>query len=152
VGLCAEALLGEIDRILGAFTERLRTDALAPAAAPLSEAELEDHVSTFLSEIAQSLVILGAGGSPSLMQDGSDIQRLISERHGAQRARHDWTETALRREFALLREVVEEAAQKISTGLDADVAGAQEILMRLIARAEQISTRGFRLALAVRTT
>src|SRR3712207_8720142 len=44
-----------------------------------------------------------------LMQDGIEIQRLIAERHGAQRARLGWTEETLRRECEILSEEVERA-------------------------------------------
>src|SRR3712207_7263161 len=37
-----------------------------------------------------------------LMQDGVEIQRLIAERHGVQRARLGWTEETLRRECEIL--------------------------------------------------
>ncbi|MBA3657858.1 MAG: hypothetical protein H0W69_10960, partial [Gemmatimonadaceae bacterium] len=42
-----------------------------------------------------------------LLADAMEIQRLVAERHGAQRARLGWTESALRREMMIIREELE---------------------------------------------
>jgi hypothetical protein len=135
-------LQAEVDAVVEAFRKRLRGDAQVPLAAGLQDVELEDHVPSFLADIAQSLVILGeTGGDPDLMRDGSDLQRLIAERHGAQRARFSWTEDALRREFAVLREEVEASARR---GSVPDPEPAIVVLRRLMDRACEISVRGLR--------
>ncbi|HST61757.1 MAG TPA: ATP-binding protein, partial [Longimicrobium sp.] len=139
-----KALQAELDRVVAAYRERLRTDPSIPMAEPLSDVEIEDHVATFLADIAQSLLILAeTGGEPDLMRDGSDVQRLISERHGAQRCRLGWTEDAVRREFVVLKEEVLTAARD---GDGPEVDAALRVLGQLVDRACEISLRGFRLA------
>jgi hypothetical protein len=141
------ALQVELDRVVASFRERLRGDPGVPLAQPLSDVQIEDHVSTFLADIAQSLLILArTGGEPGLLRDGSDVQRLICERHGAQRARHGWTEEALRREFAVLKEEVLAAARR--GGADTDA--ALGVMGELLDRACEISLRGLRLAASQR--
>ncbi|HEU4557648.1 MAG TPA: ATP-binding protein [Longimicrobium sp.] len=137
-------LQAEVDVVVEAYRERLRNDAQIPRAAGLEDVELEDHASSFLADIAQSLVILGeTGGQPDLLRDGSDLQRLISERHGAQRARVGWTADALGREFTVLREEVEAAVRR---GSVPDPEPALAVLESLLERACEISVRGLRLS------
>jgi signal transduction histidine kinase len=144
-----EALLAQAEPVLGTFIERLRTDPLLPGAPAQSRIELEDHVVTFLTEIAQSLLILADGDDPALMRDGSDIQRLISERHGAQRARLGWDEAQLRREFHILRDTVEHGVlHETAADEDPGIGQALAALMHIIQQAEQISVRGLRLSIA----
>jgi PAS domain S-box-containing protein len=125
------------DQLVRALADRLRADPQVPGARTLDRAQLEDHISTFLLDIGKSLVALDeGGGEPALMRDGSDIQRLISERHGDQRRRLGWTADAVRREFALLREIVDayvrrEASVSVGTSIT--------ILHRLLERAEEIA-------------
>ena len=93
--------------VVRALADRLQEDGGVPVHG-VSRAQVEDHTSTFLVDLGLALVALDeGGGEPELMKDGSEIQRLISERHGEQRARLGWVDADLRREFALLREEVE---------------------------------------------
>jgi hypothetical protein len=57
--------------------------------------------------VANSLAVLaGNGGEPNaLLTDGSRIQRVIGELHGAQRQRLGWSEAQLEREVELVRDV-----------------------------------------------
>ena len=133
------------DELVQALGERLRSDPQVPGAHTLDRAQLEDHISTFLLDIGKSLVTLDeGGGEPALMRDGSDIQRLISERHGDQRRRLGWPADAVRREFDLLRDLVEahvRAAAPARTADPVDVPLA--ILRRLLSRAEEIALRSW---------
>ncbi len=141
-----ERLVADNEKMLRVYVARMRTDPEVPEAQDRSDTELEDHVASLMTDIALALPILEQkGGESAMMRDGSDIQRLIAERHGAQRVRMGWTEPALRREMTLLREVVAEHARGAADA-DADVEGAVAVLTRLVERAEQISVRGFRLA------
>jgi PAS domain S-box-containing protein len=145
--------LGEVGRIVAegadelvqGFGGLLRADPVFRGADRLDRAQLEDHISTFLLDIGKSLVTLDeSGGEPALMRDGSDIQRLISERHGDQRRRLGWTPEMLRHEFDLLRRTVEShvrthAPTRTLAAVDVPVA----ILQRLLHRAEEIGLRSW---------
>ena len=75
----------------------MRQDPRTPLAAGMPEVHLEDHASSFLADVAQSLIVLE--DSPTvpgrLLQDGSEIQRVIAELCGRQRAQFGWTAEAL---------------------------------------------------------
>ena len=152
--------LGEVGRALTRVAEpvaaelgrRLAGDAALPSATRLDRVQLQDHTTTFLVEIGLAMVTLDeAGGEPALMRDGTEIQRVISERHGSQRARLGWAEDELRREFQLLREIVAplvraEVRERAEVEVDVDV--ALGVMDRLLQQAEVVSLRGYRHALA----
>jgi hypothetical protein len=72
---------------------RLRQDPLLRNGQETDRVQLENHTATFLVDIGLALVTLDeGGGEPELLRDGTEIQRLIAHRHGAQRARLGWTE------------------------------------------------------------
>lgn len=106
-----ETMLRETEPIIDAFVSRLRREEVAPAAARLRFSQVADHIAALLADVAESLVVLeDTGGHPTpLMQDGVEIQRLIAERHGAQRARLGWSEETLQRECDILSDEVERA-------------------------------------------
>jgi hypothetical protein len=107
----------------------------------VTSSQLQDHVGVFLSDIAKALVILDEGrAEPALLTDGAEIQRLISELHGAQRCRLGWSEAAVRREFEILHEEVAHALAP-----DAE-RGALEIVHALVDAAARVSVAGFRRA------
>jgi signal transduction histidine kinase len=145
-----EALLRETEPLLDSLVARLRVEELVPQAAQLKYTQIADHLSTFIAELAGALVILEeSGGEPtSLMNDGSDIQRLLAERHGAQRARLGWTREAIAREYDILGEEVEKVLRR---RFPAESGGrlreATSVLGRLVEQAETISTRALDRAL-----
>jgi PAS domain S-box-containing protein len=129
-----EALQQELRGILQAYADRLRADEGLPAHG-LSEPELEDHQATFLADVAQCLVALAdAPGDVALLQDGTEVQRLLAFRHGEQRARLGWDDAGLRREFAELGALVRTALER--RGLQPP---AWEVLTRFLHRAEEVS-------------
>ncbi|MDQ3605647.1 MAG: hypothetical protein M3418_05610, partial [Gemmatimonadota bacterium] len=146
--------LAEVGRTLARCAEdvvedtidRLRDDRATPGAKQLDRAQLEDHTATFLVDIGLSMVALDeGGGEPALMQDGTEIQRVIAERHGAQRARLGWPEEALPREFEILRGIVESTLRReLPMEAEESVDEAMAVLHRLLEQAERISVRGFR--------
>jgi len=150
-GLAAvgEALHGETDSVRKQFVARLRADAHIPTAADAEKGDLEDHASTLLADIAQSLIILERSrATPErLLRDGSEIQRVICELHGAQRAQLGWTEEALRREWGILRDEIETAVQR-GAPADSDIPGALRLLGRFLEQAERISDQSLRRARA----
>ncbi|HET6763983.1 MAG TPA: hypothetical protein VFH27_09925, partial [Longimicrobiaceae bacterium] len=134
-------------QVLDAYVQGMRADSGVPRAAALTDLELEDHGSAFIVDVAQSLTILEEGRRPDLMRDGSDIQRLIAERHGQQRARYGWAEEALHREFRILDQAVDRTLRaELAGDPGVDLDAALTVLARLIRQGEQVSLRGLRLA------
>ena len=124
---------------------RLREDPLLRNGQETDRVQLENHTATFLVDIGLALVTLDEGGAePELMRDGTEIQRLIAHRHGAQRARLGWTEEDLHREFQMLREILAPLVRRQAThaeGVQMD--DALGVLDRLLQQAEVVSVRGF---------
>ena len=78
------------------------------------------------------------------MQDGSDIQRMISERHGDQRRRLGWKPDEVRRQFEIVRDEVETLIRRdIAQRTDADIATALGIVKRLLDEAERVTLTRF---------
>jgi hypothetical protein len=110
----ADALLAEVEEIRHAYVARLRTDVKTPSAYTVDDFLLEDHLATFLADLSATL----AGVNPDAetpsnsLRDGSAIQRVIAERHGAQRERMGFAEHELRHEFVILEEELRAAVQR----------------------------------------
>ena len=139
-----EALMRELEPMLNSWVARLRSDPLMPAAQSLRFSQLADHVATYVANIASVLVAVEeARGQPSsLIADGSEIQRLVAERHGTQRARLGWTAEALRREWRILGEEIERAIRRRTQGVDAAVLSeGLAIIARFIDLGIEISGR-----------
>jgi PAS domain S-box-containing protein len=142
-----QVLQEHLQQVLDGYVKGMRSDPGVPRAAALTDLELEDHGSAFVVDVAQSLTILEEGRRPELMRDGSDIQRLIAERHGQQRARYGWGEEALHREFRILDQAVDRLVRaELAGDPSVDMDAALAVLARLIRQAEQVSLRGLRLA------
>lgn len=148
-----DVLQSEADSITAAYVRRLRAEALAREQEYLSDAQLEDHTSPFLSAVAQALITIEeTGGDPGMMQDGTEIQRAISERHGNQRARLGWSDGTLRQEFHILRQTLAAVVrEKLAGTSGVDVEGGLGVIDRLLTRAEQVSVRALHLSVAVGT-
>jgi signal transduction histidine kinase len=145
-----EALLHEIEPMLNAFVARLRTEPLMPAAHSLRFSQLADHIGTYVANIGGVLVAVEeARGQPSvLVADGSEIQRLVAERHGSQRARLGWTADALRREWRILGEEIERAIRRRTQGVEeATIEEGLTIITRLIDQGIELSCRSLTRAL-----
>ncbi|CAN5755091.1 hypothetical protein BH23GEM5_BH23GEM5_07390 [soil metagenome] len=138
-------LVQHADLLVQRLGDRIQADPAIPNAKALDRAQLEDHIGTFLLDMGKSLIALDeGGGEPAMMRDGSEIQRMIAELHGEQRFRVGWTADEVRRETVILWEEIETLIRREApTRTDADVAGALEILHRLLQQAEQSSLRGF---------
>ena len=142
-----EAFVAEVVPILRIWTSRLRTEKPFPDVERLTDAELEDHAATFLTDVALALRILdGDTDEPSAsMRDGTAIMKLIGERHGAQRARLGWPESALVRELALLAEEVDEAIGRIGKHFSpVTIEHARRVVARLLEQSARVSIKGFR--------
>ena len=144
-----DAILSDLERILHAYVARLRSDAATPSARLVSEAEIENHLASFLADIAQTLgsIDLASGAESGSLRDGTDIQRMIAERHGRQRAHLGWNEGEVRREFLILREELSAAVRRRVRKPRADeVEEAIGALEEALARAEEISLGSYRSA------
>ncbi len=145
-GLCevGTKLLSEIEPLLAAIVGRIRVDPAIRMAAGLRTSQVADHLSTFLADIAGALAVVEeSSGKPSpLLADAMEIQRLISERHGAQRARLGWHESAMRREFMIIREELERVVRSsVPAGGVLKVDDAIATVNRFVDQAEYVSVR-----------
>ena len=147
-----ELLLRELENIVEAITVRLRGEDGMPGAKALKFSQLADHHPSFLADLGGMLVTIEeTGGQPSsLINDGAEIQRILAEKHGAQRARLGWSTDHLRREYAIVREELSRVVVRRARAIpDAAIDEGLTILHRVIEQAEQSSIRGF---LRARTT
>jgi hypothetical protein len=152
--------------VVAAVTRRLRAELDAPSAPTLPDAELEDHLGTLLTELARSLVLIDEAGGETTrtLRDGTEIQRVLAERHGAQRAALGWGEGDHRREFEILHQEVAAALQAaFGAGAHAvagspatadpgdeasgTLAGALDVVTRLLTHVERTGERARRTAL-----
>ena len=105
----ARTLTTELEPLVGRIVERIRCDQMMRMAVGLRTSQVADHLSTLLADVAGALIIVEEvdGEASPLLADAIEIQRLLAERHGTQRARLGWTEAAIRREFMIIREEVD---------------------------------------------
>jgi signal transduction histidine kinase len=139
-----EALIREVEPLLNSFAARLRRDPLLPHAHDVGFARLVDHVGSYVADVAAILIAIGESGEQSadLLADGAEIQRLVAERHGAQRARLGWTVDGLRREWRILNEELESATRRrIHSVSNAILTDALGIVRRLLEQSEEASCR-----------
>jgi hypothetical protein len=128
--------------VMHAVLRRLRGELESPGAATVGDAELEDHLGTLLVELARALVLIEAEGGETTrtLRDGTEIQRVLAERHGAQRAALGWSEADHKREFAILREEIGNVlhgghiVDAASGGDDAPPASRQAVALGIVAR------------------
>ncbi|MEO6526670.1 MAG: ATP-binding protein, partial [Gemmatimonadaceae bacterium] len=138
-------LLGSESRtIVRRVVARLRADPDVP---PASQAELEDHLGSLVTDLAQLLVIIDAGPAGHagpLIADGSRIQRMITELHGAQRRRLGWTSALTEREFDYLADEAADALRRRAPDhADLPVDDTVVLLRALLGEAKAIGRRGF---------
>jgi signal transduction histidine kinase len=144
LGQVAHALMSSLDPLVQVVVERIRCDPVLGMAAGLRTSQVADHLSTLLADIAGALIVVEeAAGLPSpLLADAMEIQRLIAERHGAQRARFGWTETSMRREFMIVREELDRMARRfVPPGGSLSPGTAVAMVNRFVDQAEYISVR-----------
>ncbi|HEU4628131.1 MAG TPA: ATP-binding protein [Gemmatimonadaceae bacterium] len=139
-------LRANAERVLDAFVVRLRSELPVPELARLERSLLEDHGTSMLTSLAESLVILErTGGVESrMLDDGGEILRVIAQLHGRQRCRLGWTEAALAREYEILDEEIAALVRRQLPEDRGDATTALEVLRRLVSRAATTSARAFR--------
>ncbi len=139
-----EILIRETGPLLSAFVARIRAEDLAGAAMRLKYSQLADHIAPYIGDIGTVLVAVDeARGQPSgLLADGTEIQRLLAERHGAQRARLGWTPDDLQREWHILDDEIERTLRRCPSGVsDQSIEEALTIVRRFNRQAEELSRR-----------
>jgi PAS domain S-box-containing protein len=136
------------DDIAEEWGARLRADPALSAAHDLDRAQLEDHMATALMEAGLALLALGEGGGElALLRDGTDIQRVVFDRHGRQRSRLGWSRAALHREYQILRELVEATLRTcLPPHEEGTVDDTMAVLRQLLEQAERISLDGWQKA------
>ncbi len=142
------ALREAMPTLLVRFSKRLRRDPLLSTPSRLTEADLLDHTAAGLADVADTLVSLETAPATAevLLRDGSEIQRLIADLHGRQRARLGWTLEALDREWQILTEETESAVREVLGKENLELDGAFRLLGRVLERGERISRRSLRQA------
>ena len=146
LGDVGESLLREAATVLEAFVRRLRDEPIVPAAPSLRFSMLADHAATFIADLAGALVALeeSRGEPTSLLADGVDIQRVVAERHGVQRALIGWTPEALEREHVILREEIERSILRCFHNEHSPrMVESFAVITRLIEQATVVSVRAF---------
>ena len=140
-----EQLQQEIEQLVATYVRRVQDDPTFPTEG-VSRAEIEDHASTMLADMAQALVVLADSEERAehLLRDGTRIQSIIAELHGAQRARLHWLESALNHEWDILWEELERVLHDRVHAAPDDVANALAALRRMIDYGRYISVRAWR--------
>ncbi|HEX2780868.1 MAG TPA: ATP-binding protein, partial [Gemmatimonadaceae bacterium] len=152
-----DAVLAELERILQRYVTRLRSDPAMTGAHDLAEEMIEDHLATFIADVAAGLQMVdpAAGEATPAALDTTVIQRTLCERHGAQRARLGWAESEVRREFEILGEELVAGARRRAPHfvkgptIEArvgEVESAIELLAQIVLMAQRISLASFRRA------
>ena len=147
LGKVGNVVLNSLEAIVEAIVDRLRTDANLNIAGGLKFSQLADHLASLLADLAGALVLMeeSKGTSSGTLADAVEIQRLISERHGAQRQRLGWSESALRREFRIVREELERVIRKASEfGDPLPVEDGLVVLGRFLDQAEYVAVRALK--------
>lgn len=137
-------LLHEIETVVDGLAMRLRDEERLPATKSMKFSQVSDHIPSYLADLGGMLIAIdeAAGQPSSLLADGTEIQRLIAERHGAQRARLGWTADGLRREYVLLREeVIRVLRTRAGSISQATLVEALAVLNRVIEQAEDVGVR-----------
>ncbi len=144
LGDVGRALLRVMESTLETIVERIKQDPNLGVAAGLRFSQLADHLAALLADVGGALVVMeeSNGGASPTLADAVEIQRLISERHGAQRQRLGWTESAVRREFMIMREELEKVIRHASEfGDPLPVEDGIAVIGRFLDQAEYIAVR-----------
>jgi hypothetical protein len=144
LGDVGRAMFRAMESTIEKIVDRIRTDPNLSVAAGLKFSQLADHLAAMLADIGGALVVMeeAKGSSSPTLADAVEIQRLISERHGAQRERLGWSESAVRREFMIVREELEKMVRHASEfGDPLPVEDGIAVIGRFLDQAEYIAVR-----------
>lgn len=143
------ALLDGMDRTVERIVETIRNDPSLNVAAGLKFSQVADHFPALLADVAGALIVIEElKGQPSpLLADATEIQRLVSDRHGIQRQRLGWNEPALRREFMIVREELERVVRSASTDVEPlPVEEGIAVIGRFLDQSEYVAVRSLNAA------
>jgi hypothetical protein len=139
-------LRASLERTVTIYSDCLRKDPVIPHGDTMSTALLEDHAVSMISDLAQSLVIVGEAGQEAtdLLRDGSAIQRTIAEQHGRRRHAQGWLLEAVQRDNVLLQSCVQQTLREVDAQFEGS--DAMGVLIGMLDRAGEISSRAWRQA------
>lgn len=140
-------LLAQVESLVETVVDRVRWDENVTMASGLKFSQVADHLAALLADLGGALILMeeARGSASATLADAVEIQRLISERHGAQRQRLGWTESALRREFMILREEIARVIRTASEfGDPLPVEDGLTVLGRFIDQAEYVAVRALK--------
>jgi signal transduction histidine kinase len=146
-----ELVLREVETILEALIVRIREDRELPGTKALKFSQLADHYPSFLADLGGMLITIEeGGGQPSgLIADSSELQRIVAEKHGAQRARLGWNADDISREYKIVGDELGRTIRRRARAIpDSAVDDGLAILSRVLEQAEESSLRGFHRARA----
>ena len=140
----ARTVFSKLHSVVETVVGRICCDPAVEMAKGLRSTQVANHLPTLLTDILSSLAVVEeSSGKPSqMLADAMEIQRLVAERHGAQRARLGWTEQAIRREFMIIREELQRAVRE-AVPLDGELppGDATGALSRFVDQAEYLAVR-----------
>ena len=153
-------LAGAAETVAARYVAALRADGRFPGARELPAVQLRDYATPFIGLLASQLMVIGEtrDHAPELLADGSQVQRVMAELHGAQRHRLGWSEGDIERETPLLVAEIERALGA-DTG-SADFSGepartavqyASYVTRDVLEQATRIAVRAFRFSRAAAT-
>ncbi|HJQ12672.1 MAG TPA: ATP-binding protein [Gemmatimonadaceae bacterium] len=147
LGKVGRVLVTQMESLIETIVNRVRWDESLTIAAGLKFSQLADHLGSLLADLGGALIIMeeARGSGSATLADAVEIQRLISERHGAQRQRLGWTEAALRREFMIVREEIARVVRTASEfGDPLPVEDGLMVLGRFLDQAEYVAVRALK--------
>ena len=149
LGRVGRALLDSMEGTINSVVEKIRNDPNLNTVAGLKFSQVADHFAALFAGVAGALIVIEElKGQPSpLLADTTEIQRLVSERHGLQRHRLGWTESALRREFRIVREELERVVREASeAGEPLPVEDGVAVIGRFLDQSESVAVRALKAA------
>ena len=139
-----EMLLRETASIVASLVARLRHEREVPHIDELRYGELANHFGTFLAILAETLMAR-AEQTPVMaraVEEGLGLLRLLSDRHGRQRARLGWSAAGIEREYRILQDEIERALTEHASHVpDEAVNEARAVVQRLVLEAQSRSKR-----------
>jgi PAS domain S-box-containing protein len=145
----AADLLTQVGDIADQYVVHLRRTGDVPDLTGVAEPYVRDHACTVIAEIANAAMVLSQtkGRATDLLRDGSEIQRLLAELHGAQRYRLGWTEAQIAKDVDTLSEELVDATRSLRE-VESAIDFVIDVERKILDQWKQTSIRGYRFARA----